>query len=76
MRPHQARGHLSLPVLLTQLPREDEDMNLIEAAQKLRIVEPEVLTGRHHVEPGRVRAADLIRREAEAGEQEEGRTDA
>lgn len=45
-------------------------MNLIEAAQKLRIVQPEVLTGRHHVEPGRVRATDLIRREAEAGEQE------
>lgn len=50
-------------------------MNLIEAAQKLRIVEPEALTGRHHVEPGRVRAADLIRREAE-GRQEEDETDA
>lgn len=46
-------------------------MNLIEAAQKLRIVQPEVLTGRHHVEPGRVRAADLIRREAEGRQEDE-----
>lgn len=37
---------------------------LIERVQKLRIVQPEVLTGRHHPAPGRVRATDLIRREA------------
>lgn len=43
--------------------REDEDVNLIEKVQKLAIVTPEVVTGRHHPAPGRVRAAELIRRE-------------
>jgi hypothetical protein len=37
---------------------------LIAQAQKLAIVQPEVLTGRHHAAPGRVRAADLVKREA------------
>jgi hypothetical protein len=38
--------------------------NLIERVQRLGIVEPEVVTGRHHPAPGRVRAAELVKREA------------
>lgn len=40
--------------------------SLIERVQRLAIVQPEVLTGRHHIAPGRVPAADLVKREAAA----------
>lgn len=38
--------------------------NLIERVQRLAIVQPEKLTGRHHPAPDRVPAAALIEREA------------
>jgi hypothetical protein len=49
---------------------------LIERVQKLAIVQPEVLTGRHHVAPGRVPAAELVRREAATVGRRAGRRDA
>jgi hypothetical protein len=38
--------------------------NLIERVQRLAIAPPEVVTGKHHPAPGRVRAAELVKREA------------
>lgn len=40
--------------------------NLISQVQRLAVVAPEVVTGRHHPAPGRVKAADLVKRETAA----------
>jgi hypothetical protein len=51
------------------------EKTLVERVQRLRIVEPEVVTGNHHVQPGRVRVAELVAREsATVGRRKAART--